>query len=58
MAALRQDQLQEVLDFLNSIEGAGYGGMATFEIARMNILQALERIPEVIPLNNQESTDV
>lgn len=27
-------RMQEVLDFLNSIEGAGYGGMAAFEIAR------------------------
>jgi hypothetical protein len=26
--------MQEVLDFLNSIEGAGYGGMASFEIVR------------------------
>lgn len=26
----------EVLDFLNSIEGAGYGGMASFEIARQH----------------------
>jgi hypothetical protein len=27
----------EVLDFLNSIEGAGYGGMASFEIARAHV---------------------
>ena len=26
--------MKEVLDFLNSIEGDGYGGMASFEIAR------------------------
>jgi hypothetical protein len=26
--------MQEVLDFLNSIEGSGYGGMASFEIVR------------------------
>lgn len=30
-------KLQEVLDFLNSIEGAGYGGMASFEIARSSV---------------------
>jgi hypothetical protein len=29
--------MKEVLDFLNSIEGAGYGGMASFEIARNTI---------------------
>lgn len=27
----------EVLEFLNSIEGAGYGGMASFEIARQHV---------------------
>ena len=31
--------LTEVLDFLNSIEGAGYGGMASFEIARMHVIE-------------------
>lgn len=36
-----QKQLQELLDFLNSIEGAGYGGMAAFEIARTNVRAAL-----------------
>lgn len=36
-------RMQEVLNFLNSIEGAGYGGMATFEIARMNVRDALMR---------------
>lgn len=30
----RSSPATEVLDFLNSIEGAGYGGMASFEIAR------------------------
>ena len=33
--------LPEVLDFLNSIEGAGYGGMASFEIARAYIRDAV-----------------
>lgn len=32
--------LVEVLDFLNSIEGAGYGGMASFEIARQHVREA------------------
>ncbi len=27
---------KEILDFLESIEGHGYGGMAAFEIARMH----------------------
>jgi hypothetical protein len=31
----------EVLDFLNSIEGAGYGGMASFEIARAHVQDTL-----------------
>lgn len=34
---MKREQLQEVLDFLNSIEGSGYGGMAAFEIARDNV---------------------
>lgn len=34
---MRHEQIIEVLDFLNKIEGDGYGGMATFEIARENI---------------------
>lgn len=32
----------EVLDFLNSIEGAGYGGMASFEIARAHVQDMLD----------------
>lgn len=36
-AVSRRDALKQVLDFLNSIEGAGYGGMAEFEIARMTM---------------------
>jgi hypothetical protein len=35
--------LTEVLEFLNSIEGDGYGGMASFEIARMAVKDAIER---------------
>lgn len=31
---MKREAIVEVLDFLNSIEGAGYGGMASFEIAR------------------------
>jgi hypothetical protein len=31
-------RLMEVLDFLNSIEGDGYGGMASFEVARSIIV--------------------
>lgn len=34
-------RMQKVLNFLNSIEGDGYGGMASFEIARMNVRDAL-----------------
>jgi hypothetical protein len=34
-------RMQELLNFLNSIEGAGYGGMASFEIARMNVRDIL-----------------
>ena len=33
--------MQEVLNFLNSIEGSGYGGMASFEIAKANVADAL-----------------
>ena len=33
--------LQEVLDFLNKIEGDGYGGMASFEIARSIVKNAI-----------------
>lgn len=35
--------MKEVLDFLNSIEGAGYGGMASFEIARSTVKDAVSR---------------
>lgn len=34
--------LKEALAFLNSIEGAGYGGMAAFEVPRGNIRAFLE----------------
>jgi hypothetical protein len=34
-------QLKEVLDFLNSIAGDGYGGMASFEIAKAYVEDAL-----------------
>lgn len=37
---MKHEAIIEVLDFLNSIEGAGYGGMATFEIARENMRRA------------------
>jgi hypothetical protein len=33
--------LRQVLNFLNSIEGAGYGGMAEFEIARATVQDQL-----------------
>lgn len=31
---MTREAAQEILDFLNSIEGDGYGGMAAFEVAR------------------------
>jgi hypothetical protein len=37
---MKHASIIEVLDFLNSIEGDGYGGMATFEIARENMRRA------------------
>lgn len=49
-------QIQETLDFLDSIEGHGYGGMAAFEIARMNLRAALGLIPSnsfQFPENNR-----
>lgn len=39
---MTRDQLREVLEFLNSIEGDGYGGMAVFEIARQYVRDAAE----------------
>jgi hypothetical protein len=33
---------REVLEFLDAIEGQGYGGMASFEIARLHARIALE----------------
>lgn len=33
---------EQVFNFLNSIEGAGYGGMAEFEIARETMRRASE----------------
>jgi hypothetical protein len=38
--------LPEILKFLNSIEGAGYGGMASFEIARMHVRAAIQQSTE------------
>jgi len=37
---MKYEDIAEVLDFLNSIEGHGYGGMASFEIARAHMLYA------------------
>lgn len=31
---MTQEDARQILDFLNSIEGHGYGGTAAFEIAR------------------------
>ena len=42
MAKRRQDAMRQVLRFLESIEGAGYGGMAEFEIARSTIRHEVE----------------
>jgi hypothetical protein len=39
---MNRQAAQEILDFLNSIEGAGYGGMAVFEIARQHAKVAAE----------------
>lgn len=38
-----RSELQEALDFLDKIEGSGYGGMAEFEIARRGLQVALSR---------------
>ncbi|MET4210524.1 hypothetical protein ABIB95_005357 [Bradyrhizobium sp. LA2.1] len=38
----RHDAMRQVLHFLESIEGAGYGGMAEFEIARSTIRHETE----------------
>jgi hypothetical protein len=38
--------LPEILKFLNSIEGEGYGGMASFEIARMHVRAAIQQSTE------------
>lgn len=40
--SMTRDAGAEVLAFLNSIEGAGYGGMASFEIARQHVRHAVE----------------
>lgn len=37
---MSREAAKEILDFLNSIEGAGYGGMAAFEIARQHAKEA------------------
>jgi hypothetical protein len=37
---MKHEAIIEILDFLNSIEGAGYGGMASFEIAREHMRHA------------------
>lgn len=39
---MKRHQLHEILEFLNSIEGAGYGGMASFEIARDYVYNAFQ----------------
>jgi hypothetical protein len=41
-SSIKREALVEVLDFLNSIEGAGYGGMSSFEIARQHVRHAVE----------------
>jgi hypothetical protein len=33
---------RQVLKFLNSIEGSGYGGMSEFEIARQSVAKFIE----------------
>lgn len=38
----RRDTMRQVLRFMESIEGAGYGGMAEFEIARSAIRHEVE----------------
>lgn len=37
---MKREDIIEVLDFLNTIEGHGYGGMASFEIAREHVRRA------------------
>jgi len=37
---MKHEAIIEILDFLNKIEGDGYGGMATFEIAREHMRRA------------------
>jgi hypothetical protein len=34
---VKHEAIIEVMDFLNKIEGDGYGGMAIFEIAREHV---------------------
>lgn len=48
MALVNQVDLLEVLDFLDSIDGAGYGGMASFEIARQHVRHAVSQIDHQI----------
>jgi hypothetical protein len=40
--SMTREAVAEVLDFLNSIEGAGYGGMSSFEIARQHVRHAVD----------------
>lgn len=42
--------MQTLLSFLDRIEGSGYGGMAEFEIAR---IEAKEAVAEIGRLKNQ-----
>jgi hypothetical protein len=43
-AICKKADLMQVLEFLESIEGHGYGGMASFEIARMTVREAISTV--------------
>jgi len=44
----RRAAFKQVFDFLDSIEGAGYGGIAEFEIARETMRSASELSPAAL----------
>lgn len=56
----RRDAMKDVLDFLESIGGAGYGGMADYEIARSIVRMEVEGLVEwagITPAGTEASLD-
>jgi hypothetical protein len=49
--------MRQVLDFLNSIEGAGYGGMAAYEIARSTVKDSASPAPETPAIDGDRAAD-